>query len=91
MTAWFAAAAGLLLGAGLCLVGALRGAAADRLVALELAGVVSTLLLLVLAEAFGRGTYADLAVVLALASFPGGLVFARFLERWSEPDGGGPG
>lgn len=82
MTAWFVAAVALLLGVGLCLAGTLRGAVADRLVALELAGVVSTLAFLVLAEAFGRGIYADLAVVLALVSFPGGLVFARFLEHW---------
>jgi multicomponent Na+:H+ antiporter subunit F len=82
VTIWFVASAVLLLGMGLCLVGTLHGEAVDRLVALELTGIVSALTLLTLAEAFGRGIYADPAVALALVSFPGGLVFARFLERW---------
>jgi multicomponent Na+:H+ antiporter subunit F len=54
----------------------------DRLVGLELAGVVVTLVLLLLAQAFGRVIYVDLALALALLSLPGGLVFARFLERF---------
>ena len=39
-------------------------------------------MLLLLAEGFGRAPFTDLAVALALLSFGGGLVFARFLERW---------
>ena len=54
----------------------------DRLVGLELAGTVDTLVLLVLAQAYDRSIYFDLALALALLSFAGGLVFARFLERW---------
>jgi multicomponent Na+:H+ antiporter subunit F len=60
----------------------LRGSPVDRLVGLELAGTVDTLVLLLLAQAYDRAIYFDLALALALLSFAGGLVFARFLERW---------
>ena len=59
----------------------LRGSPVDRLVGLELAGTVDTLVLL-LDQAYDRAIYFDLALALALLSFAGGLVFARFLERW---------
>ena len=59
-----------------------QGGPVDRLIGLELAGTVDTLVLLVLAQAYGRAIYLDLALALALLSFAGGLVFARFLERW---------
>ena len=49
----------------------------DRLVGLEMAGTVNTLILLVLAEGYHQAIFFDLAVVLALLSFAGGLVFAR--------------
>ena len=60
----------------------LRGGPVDRLVGLELAGTVDTLVLLVLAQAYDRSIFFDLALALALLSFASGLVFARFLERW---------
>jgi multicomponent Na+:H+ antiporter subunit F len=72
----------LLAGLIPCGVTCLRGDAQDRLVGLELAGVIVTLVLLLLAEAFGRAIYVDIALALALLSLAGGLVFARFLERF---------
>ena len=54
----------------------------DRLVGLELAGTVDTLIFLSLAEGFHQAIFFDLALVLAILSFAGGLVFVRFLERW---------
>lgn len=83
MNAWLLAATVLLV-AGLlpCLVVTLVSDAIQRLVGLELAGVVATVVLLLLAQGFERTSYIDLAVVLALLSFAGSLVFARFLERW---------
>ena len=54
----------------------------DRLVGLEMAGVCESLVLLLLAEGFQRPLFYDLGLALALLSFGGGLVFARFLERW---------
>ncbi|MEA2508926.1 MAG: multicomponent Na+:H+ antiporter subunit [Actinomycetota bacterium] len=54
----------------------------DRLVGLELASVIVCLILLLLAQGLHRPPFFDLALALALLSFAGGLVFARFLERW---------
>jgi multisubunit Na+/H+ antiporter MnhF subunit len=54
----------------------------DRLVALEMAAVTVSLALVLLAEAMQRTLFLDLALTQALLSFGGGLVFARFLERW---------
>jgi multicomponent Na+:H+ antiporter subunit F len=65
-----------------CAAASLRGGPVDRLVALEAAGVIGPLILLLIAEAMGRQPFADLGLALALLSFAGGLVFARFLERW---------
>jgi multicomponent Na+:H+ antiporter subunit F len=79
---WGVAALALLVGLVPCGVVCLRGDPVSRLVGLEMAGVVDTLVLLVLAQAYDRVIYFDLALALALLSFAGGLVFARFLERW---------
>ena len=78
------AVAALALLAGLVPCGAvcLRGDPVNRLVGLEMAGTVDTLVLLLLAQAYHRAIYFDLALALALLSFAGGMVFARFLERW---------
>ena len=82
MTGWLVAAAVVLvalLATGLFVS---RGPVADRLVGLELGGVLSTLALVLLAEGFNRDIYFDLAVVLAAVTFTSSLVFVRFLERW---------
>ena len=69
-----------------CLAGpfirCVRGDAMSRLVALEAAGSIAAVVLLLLAEAFHRVPFVDLALTLALLAFGAGLVFARFLERW---------
>jgi multicomponent Na+:H+ antiporter subunit F len=75
------AALALLAGLVPCGVVCLRGDPLSRLVGLEMASVVDTLLLL-LAQAYDRAIYFDLALALTLLSFAGGMVFARFLERW---------
>jgi multicomponent Na+:H+ antiporter subunit F len=82
MTGWLLAALILLLGLIPCGIVCLRDTPMERLVGLEMAGAVDTLVLLVLAEAYDQAIFFDLAVVLALLSFAGALVFARFLERW---------
>jgi multicomponent Na+:H+ antiporter subunit F len=79
---WLVAALALLVGLVPCGVVCLRGDPVNRLVGLEMAGTVDTLLLVLLAQAYDRAIYYDLAVALALLSFAGGMVFARFLERW---------
>ena len=82
MTLWLTAAALLLLGLVPCLVVAVRGEAIDGVVGLAAAGVVVTLALLLLEVGFGRSIYGDVAVVAAVLSFSGGLVFVQYLERW---------
>lgn len=54
----------------------------DGLVALELAGAILVLALLCFAEGFHRSTYFGVAVVAAVLSWVGGIVYARFLGRW---------
>jgi multisubunit Na+/H+ antiporter MnhF subunit len=53
-----------------------------RLVAFYMAGVLITVLLILLTMAFHRMPMMDLALTLALMSFGGGIVFARFLARY---------
>ncbi|MFL5344548.1 MAG: monovalent cation/H+ antiporter complex subunit F [Hyalangium sp.] len=82
MNLWLLAAAGMMLSLVPCVIACLRGKPVDRLASLEMAGVVTTLLLVLLAQGFHRIPFYDLALTLALLSFGSGLVFARFLERW---------
>jgi multicomponent Na+:H+ antiporter subunit F len=79
---WFAAALALILGLIPCGLVVFREAPMDRLVGLELASVIVCLILLLVAQGLHRPPFFDLALALALLSFAGGLVFARFLERW---------
>jgi multicomponent Na+:H+ antiporter subunit F len=79
---WLAFAAILLLGLVPCAVLAVRGDAVDGLIGLVAASVVVTLALLLLAVGFERSIYGDVAVVVAVLSFAGGLVFVQYLERW---------
>jgi multicomponent Na+:H+ antiporter subunit F len=79
---WGAVALGLLLG-GLvpCLLATMRGGPIQRLAGLMSAGSTTTLLLAVLAAAYERSAYLDVALLLALLSLAGNLVYARFLGR----------
>jgi multisubunit Na+/H+ antiporter MnhF subunit len=56
--------------------------AIDALIALELAGSLTVLVLLCFAEGFNRPFESDMAVIAAVTAWAGGLVFARFLGRW---------
>jgi len=51
------------------------------LAALELAGVLLTTILMLLAEGFHRQPFVDLAVVFAPLSLVGSLLYARLMER----------
>ena len=51
------------------------------LAALELAGVLLSSILMLLAEGFHRQPFIDLAVVFAPMSLVGSLLFARLMER----------
>ena len=82
MNAWLVATTVLLLGLVPCLIVMLRGSIVEALVGLQLASLLETVVLLLLAEGFHRPPFFDLALVLALLALAGGLVFARMLERW---------
>lgn len=70
---------------GLCLVPCadlcLRGPVERRLVGLELAGVLVTILLVLLTLGFHRLPFIDLALALAIMLLGASLVFVRFLEK----------
>lgn len=82
MNDWLIAAIALLLGFVPCIVVIWRSPMVDAVVALNLAGILTTLELVLLAEGLGRASFYDLALVLAALTFAGGLVFYRFLGRW---------
>jgi multicomponent Na+:H+ antiporter subunit F len=81
-TGWLVAGAIMLAGAFPLLWVCLKRSIFEALVAVELAGTITTLVLLVIAQGTHRQPFFDLALVSALLSFGGGLAFARFLERW---------
>jgi multicomponent Na+:H+ antiporter subunit F len=81
MSEWEIAAATLIAALLPCGWVCWRRSFAEGVVALQLAGTLTALALLALAEAEGRQPFADLALVLAPLSFAGSLIFLRFLER----------
>ena len=59
----------------------LRGSPERRLVGLEMASILITVAMVLFTVGFGRSIFIDLPLALAIMSFGGGLVFARFLEK----------
>lgn len=82
MNLYLAAVVVLVAALGPCLWVAVRADTLSGLVALQAAGTVTALTLLVLAEGAHRSPYFDVAVVAAVLNFGSIAVFARFLERW---------
>jgi multisubunit Na+/H+ antiporter MnhF subunit len=81
MNEWEIAAAVLSFALIPCVAVCVLGAPTDGLVALQLAGVLVSTILMLLAEGFHRQPFIDLAVVLAPMSLVGALTFARLMER----------
>ncbi len=79
---WLVSAAILLVALVPCGLVAMRGDAPNRLVGLEMGAIVTTMLLVALAQGFHRPAFQDLPLALALLAFGGTIVFTRFLERW---------
>jgi multicomponent Na+:H+ antiporter subunit F len=75
--------AGLAVSAALvpCADMSLRGSPERRLVGLEMTGMIVVMGLALLTVGFGRAPFIDLPLALAVMSFGGGLVFARFLGK----------
>ena len=82
MNVWLVATFGLLAALIPCALVTVRSGRFDRLVALQLATVITVLALVTLALGLGRPSFMDLPLMLALLAFPGTLAFARTLERW---------
>ncbi len=81
MNVWLIAAVALLPALLACGIACAIGHVMDALIALELAGVLATVELVLIAEGTGRQPFIDLALVLAVLAFIGSLAFARLLER----------
>jgi multisubunit Na+/H+ antiporter MnhF subunit len=82
MNGWLIGAAVLLAASAVPLWLVFRAGIMDALVGLELAAVLDTLAVALLAEGFHRQSVFDLALVLGVLAFIGSLAFVRFLERW---------
>ena len=82
MNVWLVGTAVMAVALVPALITALRGRLTDRLVGLELTGILLSQLLFLYAVGERRGAFVDIGLALALLAFGGGLVFARFLERW---------
>ncbi len=59
----------------------LRGTPERRLVGLEMTSIIVVIALVLFTVAFGRKPFIDMPLTLAIMSFGGGLVFARFLGK----------
>ncbi|WP_367133217.1 MULTISPECIES: monovalent cation/H+ antiporter complex subunit F [Streptomyces] len=87
---WLAAACALVAGGlGPCLWGAARGPAGQRVIAQNMATLLLCLVLLLLSQGYGRPSYVDLALVVAVLGPAGTLVFTRLLgdEMGKRPPG----
>jgi multicomponent Na+:H+ antiporter subunit F len=81
VTVWSVSALVLMVGAlGPATYLGLRGGPLERLVGLELAGALLAGLFLLLAHGFAQSSYVLVALVLAVLSYPGILVFLRLLD-----------
>jgi multisubunit Na+/H+ antiporter MnhF subunit len=81
MNLWLIAASAVTAALVPCAVMCLRGRPERRLVRLEMTSLIVTIALVLFTIGFGRLPFIDLPVTLAVMSFGGGIVFARFLEK----------
>ncbi len=81
MNVWLAAAAAVSAALLPCAHMSLHGSPERRLVGLEMTSIVVILAMILFTIGFGRSPFIDLPLALAIMSFGGGLVFARFLEK----------
>ncbi len=82
MDIWLITAVVLTLSFIPCGIVIVRERVLDRIVALQMAGILSVFIIMLLAESFRQPSFMDLALTLAILSLPAGLVFAFFFERW---------
>jgi multicomponent Na+:H+ antiporter subunit F len=53
----------------------------DRVIAIDLIGVLTVCLLVVVGASTGEQSFLDVAIVIALISFVGTVAYARYVER----------
>jgi len=82
MNAFVLAAIGMLLAAVPCLIVLWREHVMEAVVAYQALGSIAVMVLILLAEGFGRTGEFELPVLMAALVLGSGLVFVRFLERW---------
>jgi multicomponent Na+:H+ antiporter subunit F len=76
----------LAVAALLALVRVVRGPTLpDRVVAIDLIGVLIVGMIVVSAAATGEQAFLDVAIVIALISFVGTVAYARYVEREDRP------
>jgi multicomponent Na+:H+ antiporter subunit F len=78
---WLWVATGLVAALAPLIVAMARRPPIEAVVVLELAGSLTAVALLLIAEGTGREPFGDLAVVLVVLSFAGTIAYLRFLER----------
>jgi multicomponent Na+:H+ antiporter subunit F len=81
MNVWLVAAIVLVVALAPCLAVCLLAGETDALAAVELGSTLLTSVLMLLAIAFERQPFIDLAVAFVLVSIVGSLAFARFMEE----------
>jgi multicomponent Na+:H+ antiporter subunit F len=64
-----------------CAAMCLRGSPERRLVGLEMTSLLVTIAMVMFAVGYGRTPFVDIPLTLAILSFGGGLVYARFLGK----------
>jgi multisubunit Na+/H+ antiporter MnhF subunit len=82
MSVWLLASAALLLGLLPCVLLATRGNVVDRIVALQLGGVLAVLALLTFEQGEQRQSFFDVSLALAVLTFPANLLVAQVFRRW---------
>lgn len=82
MNAWMAAGVAVCAGLVPCAWMSLRGAPERRLVGLEMTSMIVTIAMVMFTVGTNRLPFIDMPLALAILSFGGGLVFARFLGRY---------
>lgn len=82
MNVWLVGAAVLTVALIPAVVTTLRGRSTDRVVGLELTGILLSQMLFLYAVGAKRVAFVDVGLAVAMLAFGAGLVFARFLERW---------
>jgi multisubunit Na+/H+ antiporter MnhF subunit len=81
MNLWLVAGASVSAALIPCADMCLRGSPERRLVGLEMTSLIITIAMVLFTIGFGRIPVIDMPLALAVMSFGGGLVFARFLEK----------